>query len=39
MTLDQRADLVLAFTRTLYINGQATEQTVNAAERLGQALL
>jgi uncharacterized membrane protein YjjP (DUF1212 family) len=38
MTLDQRADLVLAFTRTLYINGQATEQTVNAAERLGQAL-
>jgi uncharacterized membrane protein YjjP (DUF1212 family) len=38
MTLEQRADLVLAFARTLYINGQATEQTVDAAGRLGLAL-
>jgi uncharacterized membrane protein YjjP (DUF1212 family) len=38
MTLEQRADLVLAFARTLYINGQTTEQTVDAAERLGRAL-
>ena len=38
MTLGQRADFVLAFARTLYINGQATEQTVDAAERLGRVL-
>jgi uncharacterized membrane protein YjjP (DUF1212 family) len=38
MTLQQRADLILAFARTLYVNGQATEQTVDAAERLGRAL-
>ncbi|HEX4171819.1 MAG TPA: threonine/serine exporter family protein [Acetobacteraceae bacterium] len=38
MTLEQRADLVLTFARTLYINGQATEQTVDAAERLGRVL-
>lgn len=30
--------LVLAFARVLFINGQATEQTVAAAERLGRAL-
>jgi uncharacterized membrane protein YjjP (DUF1212 family) len=38
MTVQERANLVLAFTRVLYVNGQATEQTVNAAERLGRAL-
>ena len=38
MTLEQRADLVLAFARTLYVNGQATEQTVDAAGRLSRAL-
>jgi uncharacterized membrane protein YjjP (DUF1212 family) len=38
MTAKQRADLVLAFARTLYVNGQATEQTVDAAGRLGRAL-
>lgn len=38
MTPEQRADLVLAFARTLYVNGQATEQTVDAAKRLGRAL-
>jgi uncharacterized membrane protein YjjP (DUF1212 family) len=38
MTADQRAKLVLAFARVLYVNGQATEQTVDAAERLGRAL-
>jgi uncharacterized membrane protein YjjP (DUF1212 family) len=38
MTVDERANLVLAFTKVLYVNGQATEQTVNAAERLGRAL-
>jgi uncharacterized membrane protein YjjP (DUF1212 family) len=38
MTLEQRSNLVLAFARLLYVNGQATEQTVTAAERLGRAL-
>jgi uncharacterized membrane protein YjjP (DUF1212 family) len=38
MTVRQRAHLVLAVARSLYVNGQATEQTVNAAERLGRAL-
>ncbi len=37
MTAKQQADLVLTFARTLYVNGQATEQTVDAAERLGRA--
>jgi len=38
MTPQERVDLVLAFARVLYVNGQATEQTVDAAERLGRAL-
>jgi len=38
MTSDARADLVLAFARALYVNGQATEQTMRAAGRLGRAL-
>jgi uncharacterized membrane protein YjjP (DUF1212 family) len=38
MTLKERSDLVLAFARILYVNGQATDQTVAAAERLGRAL-
>jgi uncharacterized membrane protein YjjP (DUF1212 family) len=38
MTCDERCNLVLAFARTLFINGQATDQTVAAAERLGRAL-
>ena len=38
MTVQERVNLVLAFARVLYVNGQATEQTVNAAERLGRAL-
>ena len=33
MTADERCNLVLSFARTLFINGQATEQTVAAAER------
>jgi uncharacterized membrane protein YjjP (DUF1212 family) len=35
MAMDERYNLVLAFARVLFINGQATEQTVAAAERLG----
>jgi len=38
MTLAQRSSLVLAFARVLYVNGQATEQTVAAPERLGRTL-
>ena len=38
MTPQERVDLVLAFARVLYVNGQATEQTVDAAERLARAL-
>jgi uncharacterized membrane protein YjjP (DUF1212 family) len=38
MTLEESSDLVLAFARVLYVNGQATDQTVAATERLGSAL-
>jgi uncharacterized membrane protein YjjP (DUF1212 family) len=38
MATDERYDLVLAFARLVFINGQATEQTVAAAERMGRAL-
>src|SRR5437868_2095768 len=38
MTSDAAPNLVLAFGRVLYLNGQATEQTVAAAERLVRAL-
>jgi uncharacterized membrane protein YjjP (DUF1212 family) len=38
MTADERPRLVLGFARVLYVNGQATEQTVGAAERLARAL-
>jgi uncharacterized membrane protein YjjP (DUF1212 family) len=38
MAMDERYDLVLAFARLVFINGQATEQTVAAAERMGRAL-
>src|SRR5215831_3003083 len=38
MTARERADLVLAFAKSLYVNGQATEQMIDAAKRLGRAL-
>src|SRR5712672_3908659 len=38
MTSDERCNLVLTFARTLFFNGQATDQAVAAAERLGRAL-
>jgi uncharacterized membrane protein YjjP (DUF1212 family) len=38
MTLEERSNLVLAVARVLYVNGQATEETVAAAEQLGRAL-
>ena len=36
MTWEERCNLVLAFARVLYVNGQATDQTAAAAERIGQ---
>jgi uncharacterized membrane protein YjjP (DUF1212 family) len=38
MTLEERSNLVLAFARVLYINGQSTDRTLAAAERLGNIL-
>ena len=38
MTLKELCNLILAFARVLYVNGQATDQTVGAAERLAHAL-
>jgi uncharacterized membrane protein YjjP (DUF1212 family) len=38
VTLQERYNLVLSFARVLYVNGQATEQTVAAAERVGRTL-
>jgi uncharacterized membrane protein YjjP (DUF1212 family) len=38
MTLDERCNLILAFARTLFVNGQATDHTLAATERLARAL-
>src|SRR6201988_350227 len=38
MTLEERSNLVLAFARVLYVNGQSTAQTLAAAERVGNAV-
>jgi uncharacterized membrane protein YjjP (DUF1212 family) len=38
MKPQEQYNLVLAFARVLYVNGQATEQTVAAAERLARTL-
>jgi uncharacterized membrane protein YjjP (DUF1212 family) len=38
MSSDEHCNLVLTFARTLFINGQATDQTMAAAERLGRTL-
>jgi uncharacterized membrane protein YjjP (DUF1212 family) len=38
MTLAERCNLVLAFARVLFIDGQSTDQTLAAAERLGKSL-
>jgi hypothetical protein len=36
--LEERSDLILAFARVLYVNGQSTDQTLAAAAQLGDAL-
>ena len=38
MTLQERSGIVLAFMRLLYVNGQSTDDTLTAAERLSSYL-
>jgi uncharacterized membrane protein YjjP (DUF1212 family) len=38
MISEERSNLILAFAQVLFVNGQATEQTVTAAEQLGRTL-
>jgi uncharacterized membrane protein YjjP (DUF1212 family) len=38
MNLVERSDLVLTFARVLHLNGQSTDETVTAAERLSKSL-
>ena len=38
MTLEERSNVVLAFARVLYVNGQSTDETLAAAERFGDTL-
>ena len=38
MSLQERSDLVLTFARVLHVNGQSTDETLAAAERLGNKL-
>jgi uncharacterized membrane protein YjjP (DUF1212 family) len=38
MTLEERSNLVCAFARVLYVNGQSTDTTVSAANCLGDIL-
>jgi Uncharacterized conserved protein len=38
MTLQERSELVLDFAQVLHVNGQSTDETVAAAERLGNTL-
>src|ERR1700733_14560348 len=37
-TPEERANLILAFVRVLYVNGQATDQVLAAGEHLGESL-
>jgi uncharacterized membrane protein YjjP (DUF1212 family) len=38
MSGEERSELILAFAKVLYVNGQATEQVVAAVQRLGNKL-
>jgi uncharacterized membrane protein YjjP (DUF1212 family) len=38
MTREERSNLILAFARVLYINGESTHQTLGAAEHLSNCL-
>jgi uncharacterized membrane protein YjjP (DUF1212 family) len=39
MSLQERSNLILSFANVLFANGQATDQIVDATERLGRGLL
>ena len=38
LSVQERADLVLSFARVLHVNGQSTQQTQEASERLGKSI-
>ena len=38
MTREERTNLVLAFARVLYVNGESTQKTLGVAERVGNSL-
>src|SRR5215472_8005374 len=38
LTREERSNLILAFARVLFINGESTRQTLSAAEHLGNCL-
>src|SRR5262249_55223446 len=38
MTPEEGSRLVLSFARALYVNGQATDETIEAAERLARSV-
>jgi len=38
MTNEERSELILAFARVLFVNGQATDQVIAASQRLGKKL-
>jgi uncharacterized membrane protein YjjP (DUF1212 family) len=38
LAFEQRAELMLSFARVLFVNGQSTDRTVAAAERVGNVL-
>lgn len=38
MSLQERSNLILDFAKVLFANGQATDQTISATERLGRGL-
>jgi uncharacterized membrane protein YjjP (DUF1212 family) len=38
MTVEERSDLVLCFARVLFVNGQSTDQTLEAAGRSGDSV-
>jgi len=38
MSLRERSNLILSFAKVLFANGQATDQTISASERLGRGL-
>jgi uncharacterized membrane protein YjjP (DUF1212 family) len=38
MSLQERSNLILDFAKVLFVNGQATDQTISATERVGRGL-